>query len=72
MAAATLAAAAQATRRLDSELAQTRRRRRAVEDRLLPDLLEARHRLDLHLDELDREEAQRVRTAVDLLRTEHR
>ena len=64
-AAATVAAATQAEHRLDAELAQTRRRRRAVEDRLLPDLLAQRHRLDVRLDELDREEAQRVRTAVD-------
>ncbi len=70
VAAATVAAATQAEHRLDAELAQTRRRRRAVEDRLLPDLLEAAHRLDLHLDELDREEAQRVRTAVNHLERE--
>jgi vacuolar-type H+-ATPase subunit D/Vma8 len=63
VAAATVAAADEAGRRLDAELAQTRRRRRAVEERLLPDLLDRRHRLDLRLDELDREEAQRVRAA---------
>lgn len=71
-AAAALAAATEAEQRLDTELAQTRRQRRAVEDRLLPDLEDARHRLDLHLDELDREEAQRVRTAVDRQTWEHR
>ncbi|MEZ5094363.1 V-type ATP synthase subunit D [Nocardioides sp.] len=63
-AAATAAGAALAQRRLDRELAETRRRRRAVEDRLLPELEDTCRRLELHLDELDREEAQRVRTAV--------
>jgi V/A-type H+-transporting ATPase subunit D len=64
-AAATTAAASEAVRRLDAELASTRRRRRAVEDRLLPSLETDRHELDLHLDELDREEALRVRIAVE-------
>jgi vacuolar-type H+-ATPase subunit D/Vma8 len=65
-AAATAAAAELAHRRLGRELAETRRRRRAVEERLLPDLLETCRRLELYLDELDREEALRVRTAVRL------
>lgn len=63
-AAARQAAAAMAVRRLDAELAATRRRRRALEDRLIPSLADARHRLDLHLDELDRDEAMRVVIAV--------
>ncbi len=65
-AAATAAAADLAHRRLGRELAETRRRRRAVEERLLPDLEETCRRLDLRLDELDREEGLRVRTAVRL------
>ena len=64
LAAADTAAAGEAVKRLDIELAGTRRRRRAVEEQLLPRLEAARHDLDLRLDELDREEAQRIRTAV--------
>jgi V/A-type H+-transporting ATPase subunit D len=52
-----------AARRLDAELVATRRRRRALEDRLVPSLRHASHELDLHLDELDRDEATRVRIA---------
>ncbi len=63
-AAATHAAASAAVRRLDAALAATRRRRRAIEQRLEPRLEAALHELDLHLDELDREEAVRVRVAT--------
>ena len=58
------AAASAAVERLDAELAATRRRRRAIEDRLHPALSAALHELDLHLDEADRDEALRVRMAV--------
>jgi len=58
------AAASAAVERLDAELAATRRRRRAIEDRLQPALASALHELDLHLDEADRDEALRVRMAV--------
>lgn len=64
-AAADHAAADAAMHRLEAELAGTRRRRRAIEDRLQPDLERLVHELDLHLDELDREEALRVRTATE-------
>lgn len=63
-AAATHAATGAAVRRLDAALAATRRRRRAIEQRLEPGLEAALHELDLHLDELDREEAVRVRIAT--------
>lgn len=53
-----------ALRRLDAELGNTRRRRRAIEQRLLPDLEEALRDLDLHLDEQDRDEALRVHIAT--------
>jgi vacuolar-type H+-ATPase subunit D/Vma8 len=59
------AAAAGAVRRLDAELRVTRRRRRALEEHLQPTLEAARRSLDLHLDELDRDEALRVRLARD-------
>ena len=62
-AAALNAAAQSALERLDGELADTRRRCRAIDARLRPDLERERHTLDLHLDELDREEAQRIRAA---------
>jgi vacuolar-type H+-ATPase subunit D/Vma8 len=58
------AAASAAVQRLDAELAATRRRRRAIEDRLQPALEKAWRELDLHLDELDRDEALRVRIAT--------
>ena len=58
------AAASEAVDRLSAELAATRRRRRAIEDRLLPTLGSELLELDLHLDELDRDEALRVRMAV--------
>lgn len=63
-AAAKHAAASLAARRLEAELADTRRRRRAIEDHLQPSLEHELHRLDLHLDELDRDEALRVRMAT--------
>ena len=53
-----------ALRRLTAELGTTRRRRRSIEQRLLPSLEFALHDLDLHLDEQDREEALRVHTAT--------
>ena len=37
----------------------------AIEERLVPGLDAELHDLDLHLDELDREEALRVRLATD-------
>ncbi len=58
------AAASAAVERLDAELAATRRRRRAIEDRLRPALSSALRELDQHLDELDRDEALRVRMAA--------
>jgi vacuolar-type H+-ATPase subunit D/Vma8 len=64
-AAATHAATSAAVERLDAELVNTRRRRRAIEERLLSRLEAALRELDLHLDELDREEALRARIAVE-------
>lgn len=58
------AAASLAVRRIESELVATRRRRRAIDDRMLPSLDAQLHRLELHLDELDRAEAMRVRLAI--------
>jgi V/A-type H+/Na+-transporting ATPase subunit D len=58
------AAATMALRRLDHELADTRRRRRAIEDHLEPSLERLVHELDLRLDEVDRDEALRVRLAT--------
>lgn len=58
------AAATMALRRLDDELADTRRRRRAIEDHLEPSLERLVHELDLRLDEIDRDEALRVRLAT--------
>lgn len=64
LAAADAAAAGEAVRRLDRELASTRRRRRAVDEHHLPTLESQVHELELRLDELDREEALRIRTAT--------
>lgn len=64
LAAAEAAAADEAVRRLDRELASTRRRRRAVDEHRLPMLESKVHELELRLDELDREEALRIRTAT--------
>ena len=58
------AAATTALRRLDHELADTRRRRRAIEDHLEPSLERLVHELELRLDESDRDEALRVRLAT--------
>lgn len=57
---ATHAATTTALRRLDTELLNTRRRRRAIGERLVPRLERALRELDLRLDEQDREEALRV------------
>jgi vacuolar-type H+-ATPase subunit D/Vma8 len=65
-AAATTAATTAAVDRLDAELAATRRRRRAIEERLSPRLERQLDELDLHLDELDREEALRVQVATEM------
>lgn len=56
-----------ALRRLNTELSNTRRRRRAVEQRLVPNLEATIHDLDLHLDEQDRDEALRVHIATKKL-----
>lgn len=61
-----------ALHRLDAELDSTRRRRRAIEQRLVPDLEHTLHDLDLHLDEQDRDEALRVHLASAQQETEHR
>lgn len=60
---ATHAATTTALRRLDTELTNTRRRRRAIGERLVPRLERVLHDLDLQLDEQDREEAIRVQIA---------
>lgn len=62
-AAATHAATRTALERLDAELTTTRRRRRAIGDRLVPRLEDDLRMLELDLDEQDREEALRVRLA---------
>lgn len=64
LAAADAAAADEAVRRLDRELASTRRRRRAVDEHRLPALESEVHELELRLDEVDRDEALRIRTAT--------
>jgi V/A-type H+-transporting ATPase subunit D len=58
------ASAQAALERLDRELGATRRRRRAIEQRLMPDLEASLHRLDVELDERDREAAVRGRLAA--------
>jgi vacuolar-type H+-ATPase subunit D/Vma8 len=68
---ATCAATTTAVNRLDAELAATRRRRRAIEERLQPGLENTLRELDVHLDELDREEAFRVHVAVELQPSNH-
>lgn len=65
VAAATHASTVTALARLDDELAGTRRRRRAIDERLVPRLETQLSELDIHLDEQDREEALRVHLAVD-------
>ncbi len=64
LAAADHAAANTALARLAHELTQTRQRRRAIEEHLLPDLTNTIHKLDGQLDEQDREEAVRIRLAA--------
>lgn len=64
LAAAGHGATTAALHRLTAELGKTRRRRRAIEQRLLHSLESTLHDLDLHLDEQDREEALRVHTAT--------
>ena len=63
------AAAATALGRLEAELATTRRRRRAVEERLQPRLEARLHRLDVDLDERDRDAAVRTQLAIRSGRT---
>jgi V/A-type H+-transporting ATPase subunit D len=58
------ASAGEALRRVESELAATRRRRRALERRLQPRLRARLHRLDLALDERERAAALRTRLAT--------
>ena len=64
VAAATHASTVTALARLDAELAGPRRRRRAIDERLVPRLEARLAELDIHLDEQDREEALRVHLAV--------
>lgn len=63
-AAAQHAAATAALRRVDDELVNTRRRRRALEQHLEPRLRAEIHRLDLILDERDRDTALRTQLAT--------
>jgi V/A-type H+-transporting ATPase subunit D len=55
------AAATTALRRVDAELAHTRRRLRAIRDRWIPRLQRALRDLELHLDEYEREALTRTR-----------
>lgn len=64
LAASAHAAASTALARLDDELFQTRQRRRAIEEHLVPSLTAAIHQMDGQLDEQDREEAVRTRLAA--------
>jgi V/A-type H+/Na+-transporting ATPase subunit D len=57
------AAAAAAARAIETELGATRVRLRAIRDRLIPRLQEARARLALAIDEQEREDAIRLRLA---------
>jgi V/A-type H+-transporting ATPase subunit D len=63
MAAAEHAATNTALVRLDDEVGATRRRRRAIEEHLIPRLDAGIHRMDLYLDEAEREEALRIQLA---------
>ncbi|MDH5520105.1 MAG: V-type ATP synthase subunit D [Acidimicrobiia bacterium] len=58
------AAARAALQRVEAELADTRRRRRALEQHLVPRLQSELHRLDLTLDERDRDAALRTQLAI--------
>lgn len=64
IAGATHAAAATALQRLQDELSNTRKRRRAIEQRLQPELEGQLHQLDLDLDERDRDAAVRTQLAT--------
>jgi vacuolar-type H+-ATPase subunit D/Vma8 len=61
---ATHAAATAALQRLRTELSDTRKRRRAIEQRLQPQLKSQLHQLDLELDERDRDTAVRTQLAA--------
>ena len=58
------AAATAALHRVETELSNTSRRRRAIEQRLQPRLEAEIHKLDLDLDERDRDAAVRTLLAV--------
>ena len=58
------AASTAALHRLETELSNTRRRRRAIEQRLQPRLETQLHQLDLDLDERDRDAAVRTHLAT--------
>ena len=64
IAGATHAAATTALQRLEDELSNTRKRRRAIEQRLQPRLETQLHQLDLDLDERDRDAAVRTQLAT--------
>lgn len=61
------AAAAEAVRRIDAEVAATRRRLRALEERWVPRLVEALRTADLALEELELAEGVRARRALRAL-----
>jgi vacuolar-type H+-ATPase subunit D/Vma8 len=63
------AAATAALHRLETELSNTRGRRRAIEQRLQPRLETQLHQLDLDLDERDRDAAVRTQLATRRRRT---
>lgn len=63
-AAAAHAAASMALRKVAAELAATRRRRRAIENRLVPTLETRTRALELRIDEDDRDHALRTHLAV--------
>jgi V/A-type H+/Na+-transporting ATPase subunit D len=65
-AAACHAVADETARRIDAEVAATRRRWRAVRDRWIPYLQEALHRAELDLEELEHAEGVRVRWVAGL------
>ena len=58
------AAAAEALRRVDAEIAVTRRRRRAIDKRWLPWLHDSLRALDLSLEQAEQEDGVRVRRAA--------
>ena len=64
-AAAGHAVATEAVRRIDTEVAATRRRLRAVQDRWIPRLQAALHDVELELEEAEHDEGVRLRWAVD-------